>query len=182
MSFERALGQVINKIKTQIMATRVLEDPLEIERAKGLWPDCEVVYRMKILGLKVGIHASPEDIFRQVQTRIEDRIQNFRSTRMSLAMRIISCNVFLSTLPSYIGRVLMMPDAVLRSMSKTLRDFVLPVPVVQLGFLAHLGHVFGLRASLRCLLLTNLSGVAATALSLGHGHHLKQQQLLWRAS
>ena len=60
------------------------------------------------------------------------------------------------------GRVLFLPEVDASFITKVMRDFVLPVPVMKFGFLAHLGSMFGIGCSIRDLQLANVSGLVAT--------------------
>ena len=103
---------------------------------------------MTVLGLKVGRDVEPKDVFIDIFEKLTDRISHLSGTCMSMAMRVIACNVFLSPLFSYVGRVLLMPDLTRQAIDKCLRDFALRVPVVRFGFLAYLSHVFGISTCL----------------------------------
>ena len=82
---------------------------------------------------------------------------------MSMAARIVSCNVFLVSLFSYVGRVLLAPDMVRNRISEELRGFVLPVPVVKLALLAHMQRLFGISVCFQDIFMVNIGSLLAQA-------------------
>ena len=86
---------------------------------------------------------------------------------MSMAMKVMAGSMFLQSLGSYLMRVLMLSDAALQTWNATIRQFVLPVPVTKIGFLAHLHQIFGISTSLRDTQLVNVAALVSTAMQLG---------------
>ena len=60
----------------------------------------------EVLGISIGQAVSPEDMFGEVYGRLQERIACFAPLRMSLAAKILVCNVFLLPLFSFIMRVM----------------------------------------------------------------------------
>ena len=133
---------------------------------RGSWDTLQIALRAKILGLLIGLRVTPEEVWESVCERLTSRIGCIQEGHMSMAARVLSSNVFLLTLFSYIGRVLLAPEAVRSRVAREIRSFVLPVPVVKLSLLAHMQSIFGISVCAQDLFFVNVAGVLATATRL----------------
>ena len=86
---------------------------------------------------------------------------------MSKSLKFVTANVFILSVLSYLCQLLMTPTAQ-DSISKLLRDFILPVSVARLSFLSHMNTMFGITASLHDPVLTNVAAILATSQRLCH--------------
>ena len=117
----------------------------------------------------IGCDVTPREVFLGIHAKVEERLLSFSQSWMSMAMKLVACNVFVVTLVSYLGRVLMMPARLREEIDASMRRFVLRVPVVRFGFLAHLTSVFGIHSSLQDIGLTNMAALISNALALREG-------------
>ena len=85
---------------------------------------------------------------------------------MSFAIRIYAVNCFLLSLFSYVGRVVLLPQPLIRQVMSAALDLVTPVPFCSVFCLTHLQGFMGISSYLRDLQIDNIAGVLATALKL----------------
>lgn len=174
--FEQASGQVVHRRKSKILVTQVVANDVA-SIVRGTWTECPIVVRMKILGVWIGRDVAPSDLMAEIEARLQERIPLFVDAQMSMSMRILTCNVYLTPLFSYIGRILFFADGACDRVSRVLRNFVMKVPVVKFEFLSYLPQFLGIRAQLRNVRQMNVAGLIANALKLE-----RQGNILWDES
>ena len=185
--FEKASGQCVNKDKSLLLTTMEIDD-VDLEAARGRWQDMRVVTRCKILGLLVGASVEVSEVFKPIVDAIRERLRAFAGTSMSIGMRVLACNVFGLTKLSYVHRVLTIPDSTKAELDAICRQFVLPVPLLKMPFLAHLQNVFGINLALRdarlantAALVTNMRTLERTGFEWGSaGRHQSEHPMRFR--
>ncbi len=81
-------------------------------------------------------------------------------------MRVVAINVFLYPLFSYLGRVALLPQSIVRLLADRVLRWLTPVPFTKLQLLSHLKSFFGCSVTLRDLQLDNVAALLSTAWGL----------------
>ena len=96
---------------------------------------------------------------------------------MFLAMRLVVVNVFLWGLFSYPNKHFLMPLPIVRHVQDLALRFLTRVTWVELGFLSHIGSLYGLRTQLRDLRLTNVASLRTSYKKQPEALHLVRSSL-----
>ena len=81
---------------------------------------------------------------------------------MSLAVRLVTINVFMFSLFAFQNRHFVMPQSILRQVNAHVLRFLMPVPWAKLGIFAHLRPIYGIRTCLQDLRFMNIALVLAS--------------------
>ncbi len=178
--FEHASGQSINRTKTAFVPSRALL-PNELRTLRQCWEGAKVTDNQRYLGTPFGHNVGIGDFIEDCQARFEARIREFRNARLSFTMRILAVNVFMFPLFSYICRIVILPESVVRSVVNSAVRFVTPVTFAKPVLLHHMRRVFKMSIALRHFKLDNVAAVLATALRLeARGSINERMKQTWR--
>ena len=162
-AFEIASGQEINEPKSGIIPSR------QLSHAETLcclvhWRNIQILYRTRILGLIIGLHATIEDQYSAALDKFAQALLDFSSLRqrMSFAMRLAVINVFLFSLFSFVNRFFYMPTRILHNIESQVLSFLSRIPFARLGIFAHARKLYGINTAFRDLRLSNISAILST--------------------
>ncbi len=160
--FERASGQVFNTDKSVILYART---PTFAEAAimQSRWHNCKLVARHKIVGILYGAQVRPEERYSDALVKIDARLSQLSGVNMSVNMRIVTANVFVSSHLSYLNRFFMMPDRVVRDVHNKLRQFVTRLSIGAICVWTHCLAIMKSRVVLSDVRLQNVALLTCTA-------------------
>ncbi len=162
--FERASGQVINREKSAVVPSRRLSAS-EMGRCYAEWGwQLRISYRERLLGIFLGLDAGIEEQYKIPLEKLTVALQTFTAARhmMGIVARILTVNVFLNTLFSYVNRMFFMPARVLKDVERRILDFITPLPWTKLGLFVSLKDLYGINCGLVDLRNSNVASVLAT--------------------
>ena len=184
--FEEASGQRINREKSVWIPSRTLS---QTERATlaSFWARPLIRTRHKSLGYWFGPEASMEDLTDEIFQKVHGRILELERLRLSLTNKILSLNVFVLSLVSYVFGYTYVGDNVQRRLCGVLSKFLSRIPWCRLRLFCHLRSLFKCHSQLQdpflmnvAMLLSNFLRLEATGVltSLGAQRWANDQNLM----
>ena len=79
-----------------------------------------------------------------------------------MVARVVTVNVFLSTIFTYQNRIFFMPARILKEVENTILNFICPMPWLKLGFLCVVKSLYGISCELVDIRSANVAAVLAT--------------------
>ena len=119
--FEKASGLVVHKTKLKFIPSRILTqgECLEMDQ---VWLGASIARNVKFPGAQLGHDSTVHDLASKARNLFDRRLTSLRTARISSTMRVVSVNVFLFSLFSYISRHFLLPHSVTQaSMNASLR-------------------------------------------------------------
>ena len=100
-----ASGLTINLGKSVVLVSK---EPTaeELSLLGGLWPNCKVVKKHKIVGVWYGFDLRAEERYHEAVQKFHERLEQLSVLNLSLPMRILAANVFLFSHFSFLNRFL----------------------------------------------------------------------------
>ena len=124
--------------------------------------------RTTYLGILFGPAMSTAEIYERPMSRFLDRLTSFSTVlrRMSVPKRILTINVFLLSMFSYVQALFLMPDELIQLVYKSLQS-IIPFNAYRIKALTLPTNHFGLKQPLRDLKLQNISLLLSTPFPTG---------------
>eukprot|EP00973_Karenia_brevis_P022450 3091371-Karenia_brevis.AAC.1 len=179
--FEAASGQVVHRVKSKWLACR----PLTAAERRSLSqarPGAELVEKQLVLGTLLGHGVDVAAFIQTPLSKFFERLRLYACVPMSLAMRIMTANIYILPVLSYICRIVLLPPDILRHIEHSLLRFLTPVPFCRLQMFTQMQPLLRTRLQLRDVHLDNIAAVLANACCL-HGMGIFSQRIYdsWKA-
>ena len=131
-SFSVASGLGINRDKTVILSAKdhrgIASAPAVLQLQESSWPLVKLAESHKYLGILFGRSVQVEDIFAAPAKKALDRARCFGAaiSRMDTQRRILTFNVFITPIFSFVQQFYIMPSSVLRDYRSVMRRAISP--------------------------------------------------------
>jgi len=123
-----------------------------------------ISHQERLLGIYVGLNVTIEDQHADAMAKFRSTLALFNGVRstMSLAVHILTVNVFLTTLLAYPHRHFFMSSRLLREVENQILGFITPIRWVKRGMPTAVGEIYGIRVALRDIRTANVAAIFAT--------------------
>ena len=146
--FEAASRQSIHRTKTKWIPNRKLTSQ-ERSVLHVVWPNATIAERDIVLGIPFGHGVGTNDFAYRALGAFNTRLVSLCAVRMSLSMRIFTANTFLLSLFSYVSRILIMPQSLIKTINNIILRYISPVPFCTTFCFSSLRKFIGISTKLR---------------------------------
>ena len=170
--FSEVSGLGVNREKTCILTAQKIttEDRAALASAAETWRNVKFVYSAIYLGILMGRNIDNLDIYDKAYRKFVRRVNAYKPNiaHLSIQQKIITANVFLTPIFSYLIQFFLIPNSILLSVNNLLRKLLIGFNGGAFGY-AHLTTpttYFGFQQPLRDLWATMTSRLASLSDSL----------------
>ena len=164
--FAAASGQVFNMSKSVILTTRPPDEAEDVV-LHTVWPECPIVVRHRIVGVLYGAEVQPKERYDDAMCKFDARLALLRRLNLSLGMRIVAANVFLSSFFSFLNRFFLMPDQCVHQVHEKMRGYITRLSVGSILVWTHCLKFVKARTLMTDIRLQNIAMLIVTASCFG---------------